>query len=345
MSLSVKRGASFIRTLLAAAGFLLICVSLSMADIDPDPGTQGNVIPLISDEQEQKVDEVHQKTSEILVSAADWLDSFFDDDRHMLEENTTRANLRLSFGYTRFDKFDFSPRVRLRLKLPKLSSKAFLIVGASNDDDFDVGDTPISENPRNDDDEKSDLSAALRYFLKVGKAYHLSTTVGVSWGYAYAGLRYRYEYDFGPWQGRVIDTLKYYTDDGFENKLNLDMERHFSRRWFLRTSANVDWYEEEDGLPHSLSFRLYHALNRHRALQYEVSSYFDTEPNHKMTDLQLRVRYRQRFYRDWLVLELTPQIGFPSDHDRKPNPGVVLRLEADFGYMVEQDAFGAVFGF
>ena len=123
------------------------------------------------------------------------------------------------------------------------------------------------------------------------------------------------------------------------------MERHFSKRWFFRTSASIDWYEEEDGLPHSLSFRFYPVLSQHRAMQYEVSNYFDTAPSYKMTDLQLRIRYRQRFYRDWLIFEVAPQIGFPYDHDRRPNPGIVVRLEGEFGYLAEQDVFKSVFGF
>ena len=64
-----------------------------------------------------------------------------------------------------------------------------------------------------------------------------------------------------------------------------------------------------------------------------------------MTDLQVSVRYRQRFYRDWMVVEVAPQIGFPEAHDRKPNPGIVLRLEADFGYLADQNSFQRVFGF
>ena len=199
----------------------LVCASPLSAELDPDPGPQDDDIPLISDDQERKIDDTHQQASQLLVSAADWLDSFFDDERYILEENTTRARFRLSFGYSRFDGFDFSPRVSFRLKLPKLSKKALLIISSSDDDDFDTGDNPIDDNPRNEDNEKSDLSASLRYFLKVGETYHLSATYGVSWGYMYAGLRYRYEYDFGPWQGRLVDTLKYYTDDGFENKQRL----------------------------------------------------------------------------------------------------------------------------
>ncbi|MBC2709557.1 MAG: hypothetical protein HGJ94_00650 [Desulfosarcina sp.] len=58
----------------------------------------------------------------------------------------------------------------------------------------------------------------------------------------------------------------------------------------------------------------------HRALLYQIGNYFDTDPSHKMTDVQLRVRYRQRLYRDWLILEIAPQIGFPEDRDRRANP-------------------------
>lgn len=339
---SITTRPSFKSCILTTCVTLLIGANLVFAE--PEAGTQGDDIPFIGEKHEQAIDNTHQATSDKLLSMATWVDSFFGDERYLLEENKTRAKLRLSFGYTRFDNFEFSPRVRLRLKLPQLSKKAFLIISTSDDDDFGADGNPISDNPRNEDSERSDLSASLRYFLKVGKRYHLSTTFGASFNYLYGGLRYRYKYDFGPWQGRFTNTLKYYTDDGWENTTAIDMERHFSKRWFFRTSANVDWYEEEDGLPHTLIFQLYHVLSQERGLRYEVGSYFNTEPSHKLTDVQLRFCYRQRLYRDWLILEIAPQISFPEDHDKKANPGIVLRLEADFGYMAEQDAFRAVFG-
>ena len=160
----------------------------------------------------------------------------------------------------------------------------------------------------------------------------------------YAGLRYRYVYDFGPWQGRFTDNLKYYTDDGFENQAGIDMERHFSRRWFFRTSVSIDWYEQGDGLPHALHLRFYHILNQHQALKYEVGNYLDTRPQYQLTEVQFKVCYRQRFFRDWLIVEVAPQIGFPYDKNQDPNPGIVLRLEADFGFINDIDVFKAVFG-
>lgn len=106
----------------------LTCVSPSLADSDPDPGTQGDDILLVPDEYERKVDGTYQITSELLLSTADWLDSFFGDDRYIFEENTTHVKLRLSCGYSRFNGFDFSPRVSLQLKLPQLSKKASKLV-------------------------------------------------------------------------------------------------------------------------------------------------------------------------------------------------------------------------
>jgi len=306
---------------------------------------QSNDIPLINDEYEAKLDATQKEASAYLASAANWLDSFFDDERSVAEENQTRAKVRLGFGYTKNDHFEFTPRVSLRLKVPNLSKKVLLSISISDDDDFDADQNPISDNPRFEDSERSDLSASLKYFLKAKENYNLSTMFGGSYNYLYAGLRYRYSHDFGPWQGRFTDTVKYYTDDGWENKASIDMERHFSRKWFFRTTANAYWFEEEDGVPHSLHFQLYQVLNEESALMYEVGNYFDTEPEYRMTDLHLRVRYRQRFYRDWLIFEIAPQLTFPEDHDRDPNPGILLRFEADFGYLSDQNVFEKIFKF
>ena len=330
---------------LVAIGMLLIFAAPSPAGMDEDPPSSNDNIPFITDEYERKVDAVHDKTSDWLLFAAVWLDSFFDDERYLLEENATRAKLLLTSDYSRFNDFDFTPRVSLRLRLPKLSKKSLLTIGLAGDDTLDTEDDSTPPEFDSKEDEKNTLRAALSYFLRTGRNYHLTTTIGASWDYLYAGLRYRYAHDFGPWQGRYTDTLRYYTDDGFENKVGFDLERHFSRYWFFRATASADWYQERDGIYHALHLRCYQILNPHQVLQYEIGSYFETEPSYKMTDQLFRVRYRRRFYRDWLVLEVAPRVSFPYEHNREPDPGIALRLEADFGYQVGKDAFQKVFGF
>jgi len=78
----------------------------------------------------------------MLFEAADWIDSFFDDRRSVVEENTSRATAKLSMGYSRNDDFEIKPRLDLRLKLPRLSERANLFLEAAEDKDFNIERTP-----------------------------------------------------------------------------------------------------------------------------------------------------------------------------------------------------------
>jgi len=43
-------------------------------------------------------------------------------------------------------------------------------------------------------------------------------------------------------------------------------------------------------------------------------------------------RYPRMTRQTGLILEIAPEVSFPSDHDREVNPGIVIRLEADFSH-------------
>ncbi len=303
-------------------------------------------IPYIGVQTEQKIDEVHESASILLVNTAQWLDSFFDDPNYIDEENKTRATLKLTAGYDRHEGFDFKPRLSLRLKVPRTEGRLNLIISFSDDEDFDLDNNPLSSSSTDHiESDRDELTAGLRWLISQSKRSNLSTTAGGSYDYVYVGLRYRGYYDYGSWQGRFVERIRYYTDDGFENKIQYDLERQVSDRFFFRTKLDVKWSEEESGLPHGLIFYLDQVFGPEKAIRYEWGNYFDTSPSYAMSDLQLRLRYRQRFYRDWLVLEIGPMVSFPRDYDREINPGIVVRLEADFGYKAYLKDFKNIFHF
>lgn len=287
------------------------------------------------------LDSGQQRASELVLSAATWFDNFFDNERYVGEENRTRAKLKLSFGYSENDDFEAKVRVNWKIHLPKLSKRANIIISAGDDEDFNVDNSPI-DGP-NESEREDDLTAALQYFAKVGDKYNISTTFGGSFDYLYAGLRFRYFQDFGSWQGRLVDRLRFYTDDGWENKFSFDLERRVSEHWFIRNTAAVNWFEDRDGLFYSYKFRTYQLLSEEKAISYEAGAYFETEPDHILSDVRLRLRYRQRFFRDWLVLEISPQVTFPEEFDRDANPGIIVQFEADFGYLSDTKIFNRIF--
>jgi hypothetical protein len=305
--------------------------------------SQGDNIPLLDQGQEKKIDEVQGQASVMLLESARWVDAFFDDGRAVAEENQTRATLKLALGYSKNDAFEIQPRLDLRLKLPGVSNRVNLLIAAAEDEDFNADNDPLTNTSLHQDSEKSEFTAALQYYLKETKKYNISFDTGASWQYLFAGLRYRASQDFGEWHGRFTNRLRYYTDDGLENRTFYDLENQLSGNWLFRATTSVNLLEGEKGVPHAQQFRLYQVLSPFQAISYESGVYFDTEPSHKLTDTQLVVRYRQRFYRDWLVLEISPRVTFPEDHDREVNPGIVVNLQADFGYNADEEGYRKIF--
>ncbi len=300
-------------------------------------------IPLLNQEQEDALDRQQKEISETVVNAAIWLDSFFDDGRYTAEENETRGTLRLVSGYTEDDEFEFKPRLSLRMRFPNMMKRLNLIIQAADDEDFDVDGNPAL--PGDEDTDRGELEASLQYIFVDSLRQNISTSFGGSWNYLYAGLRYRYLKNWEKWDLRFTDRIRWYTDDGWENIASLDFERIISKRMMFRATTSATWAEEEEGVPHAELFRLYHVLSEHKALLYETGVYLDTEPEYEVIDVQLRVRYRQRFYRDWLVFEIAPELTFPDDENNDATPGIFFKLEASFGYESDTDTFKNIFRF
>ncbi len=314
------------------------------AETLPKESTQGDDIPLLGEKSERKLDELQVKGSQLVTDFATWVDSFFDDPRYVSEENRTRAKLKLTFGYSDFYDFEFQPGIDLRLNLPALENRFNIFLRANDDSDFNTDSNPISNTDRNAGEE---LTAGVQYFLALGEKYNISVDTGLSFNYAYAGLRFRHLHQFFStgWEGRFTDRVRYYTDEGWENKASYDLERSLGERFFLRNTLTGVVAERFDGVPASLVVSLYQVLNIERAILYDVGAYTNTEPEFELTDLQFKIRYRQRFFRDWLVLEVAPQATFPKEYDNEFNPGIVIKFEADFGYLKDTKAYESIFKF
>ncbi|WP_136809771.1 hypothetical protein [Desulfosediminicola flagellatus] len=294
-------------------------------------------------DDEELLDTTQKKASVMLLDAAEWFDHFFDDSRFTEEENQSIAKLRISTEYTEENGFDFSPSIRWRIDLPRLSNKAQLILFAKDDPEDDLGSN-IQGARSNDDSFRESFAAGIQYFIKSSEKYNISTTFGGSFSYLYGGLRFRYYKDLGPWQSRFVERVRYYTDDGWENYISFDLERHISAKWLLRSSAEMYWREIENSRDHYLTFQLYQFISEYRAISYEWANTFDTEPSHKLSDLTLRLRYRQNFLRDWLIFEIAPQVNFPESHDREPQYGINFTIEAKFGNL-EREKIRNIFNF
>ncbi|MGE0082832.1 MAG: hypothetical protein AB7S75_00280 [Desulfococcaceae bacterium] len=287
---------------------------------------------------EKEIDEVHAAISEYILTTANWLDSFFADKRFEAEENRTRIKVRLSSFYDSDEGADFGGGVSLRLVLPQLKNRWHLVIsGTSADEDYeDAKDSTKDARREFVKADENHVTLALQYFAKTTARNNIKIESGLRWRdnepVFFAGPRYRWYREISePWAVRFTQRFRWYTDEGWYAKSIFDMERPVNEKFFFRATASGKWEEEEEGYSYTFGFHLFQALSPGRALEYQMNSNFETRPVNVLDEANLRIRYRQRIWRDWLTLEIAPQLSFPRDEDYEITPGILVQMEADFG--------------
>ena len=309
----------------------------STGGIDPqDVLHQGEKVAEEEAGEDTFVDTWHRALSGTITGSAYWVDSFFYDERMEAEENQSRMLLRLESFSEDGQGTDVKLRASLRVGIPYAQKRLKLIVAGDPNRESDIqgtsGSTVRSSFDRID---KNDVSISLQRSIVEKFNRFISTRLGLifrNWRpEVFVEGRYRYFYNLDPWGFRFTERLRWYTDKGWDSLTTFDFERPLSERFFFRTTVEGGWLEEEDGFSHSLNFSLSHLLSPRRAIEYSMSNSFQTRPNYHLLEVALRIRYRQRIWRDWLFYDIEPQMRFPNEYDFDMTPGIMLRLEAIIG--------------
>ena len=304
---------------------------------EPVPPEVELLAPTEATQRPGTIDRVHGAISTGILATAEWLDSFFDDPRFAAEENRTRVKLGADYFLERGSGPDFNVPVSARLRLPQLENKARLVVVGTPDQDVE-GRTPTegtaaSRLPGTQDNA---VTAAVDYFFWQTDRHNFATRVGVRFREGvpetFVQPRYRYLLPLDPWALRFTQEFRWWTEFGWEETTTLDLERPIGEGLFFRATAQGAWSEQEDGYFYSLSFVLRQPLSPRRVLQYEWINSFQTHPAHQLQEVLAVVRYRQRFWRDWMFYEVAPQASFRRERDFDVAPGILFRLEMFFGW-------------
>jgi hypothetical protein len=290
---------------------------------------------------ENKVDTLHTALSNRIDLSANWIDSFFRDERIEIEEENTSLRLKLSSFFERGESVDFKVKARFRVVLPHLENKVHLF--ASSVLEEDDRDLEYFDDTENRDDDRRNFYLSLRYFFKAAKRQNISIRTGLrfhKWTPAvFIGPRVSFSRKLDTWNFRFIEDVNWYSDDGWESKTSVDLEKPVSDEFFFRTNLDGRWYENDTGYFYSFNNDLYQTISENQALRYQLSVKFETRPSNRMTEVLLRIRYRQGFWRDWLFLEISPQIAFRREDHYDPSPGITLSIEGLFGKDFLKHAF------
>jgi hypothetical protein len=227
--------------------------------------------------------------------------------------------------------------LQVRVVLPQLKERTHLEISGTPKEttSLNVTQAPAAtdqfENPGD-----QNVTTAVSQQIKKTNRVNFIMRAGLQWHkggpVVILGPRFRILFPLDHWNLRFIEEIILRNDNGWTAKHTFDLERPLPYSLFFR--ATNDWIQADHmgGFIYDFVFNLAHPLSAKKALEFEWVNIFQTQPVNELTEIDLRIRYRQRIWRDWLYLEVTPQYRFPRDRSFEATPGILFRLEAMFGH-------------
>jgi hypothetical protein len=284
----------------------------------------------------EMVDQAHERISIVVLASAKKIDAFFREENYQAEENTSSLRVRLDAVTTEGEGMDFSINPTLRLVLPYTEKRLHLEIMGSADRQLSAiyEKTPMVIK-QFDQTRKESPSAVLRYYFSITDRESISMVAGTRSDdnilAFYLGPRYRTTFNYRFWTFEFTEWLRWTSDDGMESNTVFDTDLLLTKQYLLRMRLHGDWRNSDDEFLHGIRFILYRPFGSDRALAYEWNNLFSNRPNYHLEEVNFRIKYRQRFLRKWLFLELMPQLAFPKDRNFKSTLSYLFRVEIYFG--------------
>jgi hypothetical protein len=288
-------------------------------------------------EPETVVDVMHAGLSRSIQGTATWMDSFFGDRRYQSEVNQSYVRFRYNMFFQEGSPFYHKPDLQVRIVLPQLKEKWHLVFAGTPKENTDfsaVTSGAAEEQTSTTAGDQRAVAALDRTFLETAQQNFMVRAGFRLHNYkpvVVLGPRYRVSFPIDSWALRFIEEVVWTSNVGWATRSTIDLERPLPRNLLFRATTEWVHVEHQLGSTYAVSFILGQLLSSVRAIQYEWINVFQTEPVHELTEIDLRVRYRQRLWRDWLYGEVAPQYSFPRNREFKATPGILFRLEMTLG--------------
>jgi hypothetical protein len=269
--------------------------------------------------------------AEKFVGFVNSVDRFFGDDRNFQESNESVLQFDITrvMGYGGERQFVYSGRAKVRL--PNTERRLHLLIETDPDKNVST-DASRNQPVRPGTNTKPEsYGAGVRYEKTEEERWHYSTEGGLKFQglntAPFARGRVSYGIPLQEWKVKATETAFWFNSIGLGETTELDFERPISEPLLFRASSSATWLKDTENLDMRQDFSLFHKLNNRAAVLYQASVIGITRPNAHVTDYVLLLSYRYRVHREWIFIELSPQLHFPKERNFKSSGMLGLRLE------------------
>jgi hypothetical protein len=294
-----------------------------------------------SEESDDKlIDHIHGELYKLTCSSASWFDGLFGHRRY--EQDYRKSNGIVTTGalWSQREGFDKLLRFKVHFYLPQANERFHAFIGRSNRDEFvtearqELYALPNQFNRGPDDD----VFLGLGYAEPMQKHGSFDADAGVRLQFPldpYVRGSYRFARPIGETNLlRFRESLFWENIEGLGTTTLVDWDHIVAENKMVRWTNSGTYSQNSIGLRWYSTLTLFHSLDHDRAFAYEVAGNGQTDLRIPVEDFGAAIIYRQRVWRDYLVIELRTGVDWPrqflEDH-RQANLNAALAFELRYG--------------
>lgn len=257
--------------------------------------------------------------------------------------NKSYVRLRLKQRIQKAGEHELEADVKISVDLPASKRRAKFFFDSSSDDFDDLDDQyrNVSTGNSRDSDNTDQAILGIRFSSDKILSWNPSIDIGakVSTPFnPYVRLRVRRIDNWGEhWSTYFRQSVFDYKVDGWGAKTELDIYRPFSKHFLFRSASVASYIDQaysEDGEDKNWQFyqaySLYQSINENHAMEYQVAITAEKQPQRHKTNYWLRMEWQQHLYKQWLFLNISPEVSFPEERDFDYVPAIFFELEVFF---------------
>lgn len=277
-------------------------------------------------------DNTHESISSGVEFMAQKMDSFFSRSGDNYESSGSYLRIRQNIISREGGLVENLTDLRFKLRLPNTQKKLKLFVETKAEDDPNAVLTGDENAPTADVTEgdyllalQADPSGKYGFKFKPRLGIHLGSNID-----PYVRFRLSREDEFAKWKLKWNETLQWYDSIGWGVDSYLELSRKINDYDLFRSSTFASWKNQTDQFDISHVFSIFHAFNDKRALTYYAGAYGVSEPAVYATHYLLGMNYRQNVHKDYLFIELEPQVKYQKINNFHAEHSFTIRLEVLF---------------
>lgn len=277
------------------------------------------------------LDAPHNYISLGIETMARSMDEYFSEDKATYQLSGSYLLLRENVVFTEGGNINFTTDVYFKLRLPNTEKKLKLFFETTNEKQpYDIVNQSTTTNITTNDSEyiagiQGESGEKFGWKYKPTLGLRLNSTIE-----PFVRFKFNTKYKFAEWNINWHETPYWARLRGWGFDSYFELNRKIGKNNLFRSSTFAGWREDIDYFEASQVVSMFHNLGDKKTLSYYAGVYGRSKPTIYTTHFLMGLSYRKKIYKDYLYIDLAPQVLYQEVNNYKPEHSFTVRFEFFF---------------